>query len=284
MMIKEFKVEGLKFKVDEELKVDRARMKVKKGWLFFVFFLTLNFQLLTLNYPQTALAGEPKFPSPTGYVTDSARVIPPSEKARLTALIGEVERKTTAEIAVVTVPTIAPLTKEQYAVKLYERWGIGKKGKDNGVLILISLKERAWKIETGYGLEGALPDVIASEIGRKLMVPYFKRGEFGKGLLAGTQAVAAQIAKEYKVELSGKGLPPQPPAVSPSPGRSILGTILTLLFFIFIFGTRMGLFGFLLFGGPGYWGGGHTGTGGFGGGFSGFGGGLSGGGGAGGGW
>lgn len=184
----------------------------------------------------------------------------------------------------VTVQTIAPLTKEQYAVELYERWGIGKKGEDNGVLILISLKERSWRIETGYGLEGALPDVIASEIGRKVMVPYFKRGELGKGLLAGTRAVAARIAKEYKVELSGEGMPPSLPAVSSSPGRSILSTIFTLIFFILIFGTRMGLFGFLFLGRPGYWGGGHTGTGGFGGGFGGFGGGLSGGGGAGGSW
>jgi len=176
------------------------------------------------------------------------------------------------------------LTKEQYAVKLFERWGIGKKGKDNGVLILVSPQERVWKIETGYGLEGVLPDIIASEIGRKVMVPYFKKGEFGKGLLAGTWVVASRIAKEYNVTLDVKGKPQSLPPVSSSPGRSILSTILTLLFFIFIFGTRMGLFGFLFLGRPGYWGGGHAGTGGFGGGFGGFGGGFSGGGGAGGSW
>ncbi len=278
MIKKKLKVESLRFKVDKQLKIGKVFL------LFLLFLITFNFQLSTFNSSQAALATEPSFPKPTGYVNDFAKVISPSEKARLTALIEEVKRKTTAEIAVVTVPTIAPLTKERYAVELYQRWGIGEKGKDNGVLILISLKERAWKIETGYGLEGALPDMIVSEIGRKIMVPYFKKGEFGKGLLAGTQAVAAQIAKEYNVELSGKGILPPPPAASTSPGRSILSIVLTLLFFIFIFGTRMGLFGFLLLGGPGYWGGGYTGTGGFGGGFGGFGGGLSGGGGAGGGW
>ncbi len=284
MIKKKLKAESLKLKIGQQLKVDKIRMKVGKRWFFLLFFLIFSLQLSVFNSSQSALAVEPSFPKPTGYVNDFAKVISPAEKARITALIKEVKRKTTAEIAVVTVPTIAPLTKERYAVELYQRWGIGEKGKDNGVLILLSLKERVWKIETGYGLEGALPDMIVSEIGRKIMVPYFKKGEFGKGLLAGTQAIAAGIAKEYNVKLSGKGILPPPPAASPSPGRSILSIVLTLLFFVFIFGSRMGLFGFLLLGGPGYWGGGYTGTGGFGGGFGGFGGGLSGGGGAGGGW
>jgi len=108
-MEKKLKVKSLRFKVDKRLKVRGVRSKVKKGWLFFAFLLTFNFQLLTLNYSQAALAAEAKFPRPTGYVTDAAQVISPSEKAKLTALIEEVERKTTAEIAVVPWLPFLPL-------------------------------------------------------------------------------------------------------------------------------------------------------------------------------
>ena len=232
-----------------------------------------------------AVAEDTKFPEYVGYVNDFANVISPGEKAKLKTLIEAVQRSTTAEIAVVTMPTIAPLDIDLYAVKLFERWGIGKKGEDNGVLIILALKERKWRIETGYGLEGALTDSICSEIGRRVMVPYFKGQQFGKGLLAGTVAVAQEISKEYNVDLKETLTKTGYVADRPSPKRSIFSTLFTLFLFILIFGLRMGLFGFFLFGRPGYWGsGGHTGTGGFGGGFGGFGGGMSGGGGASGGW
>ena len=228
-------------------------------------------------------AEEPRFPQYSGYVNDFANVISSDEEAKITSIIRAVEQSTTAEIAVLTLPTIAPLTIELYAVKLFEKWGIGKKGKDNGVLIILAMKERAGRIETGYGLEGALPDAVCAQISRKVMVPYFKKGEFGKGLLAGTMVAAKYIGREYNVDLekvlSEAGY--QKVMKGTSHGGSILGTIFTLIVFILIFGMRMGLFGFLLFGRPGYWSrGGYTGSGGFGGGFGGFGGGMSGGGGS----
>lgn len=238
--------------------------------------------LISFFYCSHALAEEPKYPSYVGYVNDFAHVISSPEKAQLTALIEAVEQSTTAEIAVVTVPTISPLTIELYAVELYERWGIGKKGKDNGVLIILAIKERTGRIETGYGLEGALPDSLCSEIARKVMLPYFRQQQLGKGLLAGTVAVAEQIGREYNVDLKEilAKKPYQTVSHRPSGSISIFSILFTLLFFILIFGMRMGLFGFLLFGRPGYWSGGFSGRGGFGGGFGGFGGGLSGGGGA----
>ncbi len=235
----------------------------------------------------SAIAGEPVYPQYVGHVNDFAEVISQDEGAKITALARAVEQSTTAEIAVVTLPTIAPLDIDLYSVKLFERWGVGKKGKDNGVLIILAMKERKWRIEPGYGLEGALPDVLCSEIGRSVMVPYFKQGQFGKGLLAGTMSVAERIGREYNVDLKKVLAETGYHEVVPrsSQGRSIVSTIFTLLLFILIFGMRMGLFGFLLFGRPGYWStGGHTGSGGFGGGFGGFGGGMSGGGGASGGW
>ena len=232
-------------------------------------------------------AEAPAYPQYVGHVNDFAEVISRDEEAKIITLARAVEQSTTAEIAVVTLPTIAPLDIDLYSVKLFERWGVGKKGKDNGVLIILAMKERKWRIETGYGLEGALPDVLCSEIGRNVMVPYFKQGQFGKGLLAGTMSVAERIGREYNVDLEKVLAETGYHEVVPrsSQGRSIVSTIFTLLLFILIFGMRMGLFGFLLFGRPGYWStGGHTGSGGFGGGFGGFGGGMSGGGGASGGW
>ena len=241
---------------------------------------------LAVGISSSVLAREPEYPGYTGYVNDFANVISPDEKTKITAIIQAVERATSAEIAVVTMSTIAPLDIDLYAVKLFERWGIGKKGKDNGLLIILAMKERKWRIEAGYGLEGALPDAVCSELGRNTMVPYFKQGQFGKGLLAGTMVAAERIGKEYNVDLQEvlKKTGYQEVVPQQSPGRSILSTIFTLILFVLIFGMRMGLFGFLLFGRPGYWSGGHTGTGGFGGGFGGFGGGMSGGGGASGGW
>ncbi len=233
-----------------------------------------------------AVAQEPRFPKYVGSVNDFAEVIPPGEEKDIATVIQTIRRRTTAEIAVVTIGTVAPLDIDLYAVKLFEQWGIGKKGKDNGVLIILAMKERKWRIETGYGLEGALPDVLCSQIGRNMMVPYFQRQQFGKGLLAGTLGVSERIAKEYNLDF-GKVMKEggyQGSVPVQRKQRSVISTIFTLLFFILIFGFRMGLFGFFLFGRPGYWGGGHTGSGGFGGGFGGFGGGMSGGGGASGGW
>ena len=228
----------------------------------------------------SVLAEEPSYPGYSGYVNDFANVITAEEETQIATLIKEVEKTTTAEMAVVTVTTIAPQTIEAYAVELFERWKIGKKGKDNGVLIILAINDRAGRIETGYGLEGALPDIVCSEISRRIMIPYFRRGEFGKGLLAGTMAVAEKIAREYGVNLKEAIAQTGNVVDHHSPAGSIFSTIFTLLLFILILGMRMGLFGFLLFGRRGYWSGGYTGTGGFGGGFGGFGGGLSGGGGA----
>src|SRR3990172_3488712 len=144
----------------------------------------------------TASAGTcaEKLPSPQGYVSDFAGVIDPADKASLEAYLRELEAKTTAEVAVVTVPELGGFADvEEYAVELFRAWGVGKKGQDNGVLILLSIRERRARIEVGYGLEGAITDGTAGVIIREVMVPYFKAGQYGKGILAGAQAVAERI-------------------------------------------------------------------------------------------
>lgn len=144
-------------------------------------------------------------PQPSGRVNDFAGVLSPEYRDKLSGLIGELDEKTGSEIAVVTVTSIAPHDEVSYARMLFDNWKPGKKGKDNGVLILLAIKERRWRIETGYGVEGILPDGRCGEIGRKEMVPYFKSGDYGEGLYRGTAAIANLIAGESKIELESLG-------------------------------------------------------------------------------
>ncbi len=183
-------------------------------------------------------------------------------------------------MAVVTVKTTSPLTIEQYAVELFQKWGIGKKGADNGILVLVAVADRKVRIEVGYGLEGAVTDLESKMIIEDYMIPAFKKGAYDAGVSACVVSLAKLISAEYGVKLAVDT------KLAGAPGRarraSAGGGLLTLLLFILIFGFRFGTIFFLMGSGRGYWSGGGRGS--FGGGFGGFGGGLSGGGGASGSW
>jgi len=167
---------------------------MRKFWaIFFICSIFLASRVLCAD----------KVPQPEGWINDYANVISSAYKDKLTALIQEVETKTTSEIAVVTVESIAPYDEKEYARLLFDSWKVGKKGKDNGVLVLVAIKERRWRIETGYGLEGILPDGLCGEIARTYMVPRFKEGQYGKGLYDGVAAMAVVIAKDAKVAIAG---------------------------------------------------------------------------------
>jgi uncharacterized protein len=230
-------------------------------------------------------------PKPQGLVNDFANVISASDRQRLTAITQELLRKTEVPVVVVTMPDIGGAEYNDYATRLFETWGIGKKGEDKGVLIFVTVKERKMRIETGYGVEGILPDGLVGEIRDQYMTPFLRQNKFGEGLLNGTMAVAQVIAKDAGVELTGQ----VPLKAAPKKRRRSGFSIFPLLFIIFVFmalSRRRG--GSWLFflplllgggGGRGYGGGGLGGSfGGFGGGCGGFGGGMSGGGGAGGGF
>ena len=246
----------------------------------------LFFFLAFLLMPLASLAEKP-FPKPRGLINDFANVIPQSYEQRLVTITSELLNKTGTPVVVVTMPDIGGEDYNEYANRLYEAWGIGKKGEDKGVLIFVAIKERKMRIEVGYGLEGIIPDGRAGEIRDRHMIPYLKENKFGEGLLNGTAAVSQIIAKDAGVKLTG-----QVPVKAPKKRRSRLSFIpLLLIFFLFMaVGRRRG--GSWIFflpllrgggGGPRYGSGGFGGSfGGFSGGFGGFGGGMSGGGGAGG--
>lgn len=250
------------------------------NFLVIAVFLLLSLYVTTA-LPQAAFPQE--LPQPVGYVNDFAGVIDQSSKQRITALAGALKEKTGAEIAVVTVDTIAPYAAiEQYSVELATKWGIGKKGEDTGILILLAMKEKRVRLEVGYGLEGIIPDGLAGQILDQSILPSLKKGNYGDSLLKGVEAAAGIIAKEYGVDLSSYN-------ITESQQYTQTGgfptSILIFLILMFLFGGgRFLLFPLLFLGGVsrgGFFGGGFgSGSSSMGGGFSGFGGGGFGGGGA----
>jgi uncharacterized protein len=131
-----------------------------------------------------------QFPAPTGKVNDFANLLRAGDRAAIEELLAGVERETTAEIAIVTVRNLGGRPVEEYANRLFQEWGIGKKGRDNGVLILVSRDDREIRIEVGYGLEGVLPDGLAGAVIRETFVPRLRDGQYREGLLEGTARVA----------------------------------------------------------------------------------------------
>jgi uncharacterized protein len=241
---------------------------LKKVFILFLFFCAST--LLAAN----------KWPAPRGYVNDLANVIPADQSQTLEAFLTEVEQKTGAQIAVVTTPSVEGADIDGAAVDLFKTWGIGKKGKDDGVLILASIQDHRVRIEVGYGLEAVITDGQSGSIIREYMTPYFKQGDYGQGLTQGAAAVAQLIAASQGVTLDGQVAQPV------ASGNGGYGTLIEIIIFVVFFlltsilRGRRGFYGGGFYGGG--WGGG--GFGGGGGGFGGFGGGGSGGGGASGGW
>jgi uncharacterized protein len=253
---------------------------------FAVFF----FAAISVLVP-AALAKD--WPTPTGHVNDFAKIIDTASADSIESLAKELQEKTGAELAVVTLADLGGEEIEPAATELYSRWGIGSEKKDDGVLILLALSERRVRIETGYGIEGIIPDGRAGGIIRRVMGPDLSADRFGPGLLKGSRAVSAAIAAEHGVTLTGSaGV--EPPPLDQNDGLGVPGIFL-LLFILMVFVVVSSIFNAATRGRRGWrdwpgrrggwygpWGGGFGGMGGLGGGggFGGFGGGSSGGGGA----
>lgn len=149
-------------------------------------------------------AGMPPIPRPTGYVVDQANVIDATTEDRLQRYLDQLETKTGVEFAVLTMPTTAPMDPIQYKTRVYEQWG----GHREGLLMLVAMEERTIAFETGYEVEGTLPDGLQSRIIRQEMVPRFRAGDVSGGIVAGVIECAERIAKEKGVTLEwGEGRP-----------------------------------------------------------------------------
>ncbi len=228
------------------------------------------------------------FPRPTGFVNDFADMISPQAEDVMTRIAEEVKAKTGAEIAVATIETTGGRDIEEYSVDLYMDWGIGQKGKDNGVLLLVALQDKELWIKPGYGLEGVIPDAVAHVIYREVLRPGFRSGQYDQALVTAVRMMAERILDEAGETLAYSDSVPgaytlERPAASPMPPWVIMLLFLFFPIFITLLARRLGGSRFGRHGG--FWIGGMGGSsGGFGGGFGGFGGGSAGGGGAGGGW
>jgi uncharacterized protein len=239
---------------------------------------------------------------PTGYVTDLAGVMQPQAKTQLENMCTELEQKTGAQMAIVTVKSLDGNDVDDYGNRLFQSLGVGQKKSEGGVLLLVAPNDRKYRVEVGYGLEHIINDARAGDTGRA-MVPFFRRGDYSGGVVAAAAQLAKFIADDKGVTLTG--LPQiQAPRQQKSGGNLWVWIIIGIIFFIILAGSSRGggagrgggggglitaavlanLLGGSNRGGWGGGGGGWGSGGGGGGGFGGFGGGSSGGGGASGGW
>jgi len=260
-------------------------MKSIKFFLFLIIGFIGFFSFHTVH-AQTVLAK----PSNPTLVTDVAGVLSPEEKQALERKLVAIDDSSSNQIAVVILPTLDGNPIEEYATKLFREWGIGNKKTNNGILLLIAIQDRKMRIEVGYGLEGAIPDITSINIIDNDLKPAFRAGAYYDGIDKATDDIAKAAVGEYKVRREKQGK---------SKGSNIILFVFILFIIVSILGRKGGggssiggggfsdvatgmLLGSLLGGGgrsSGGWGGGDSG-----GGFGGFGGGSSGGGGASGGW
>jgi uncharacterized protein len=251
---------------------------------------------LTVMLFMVSAAAAIELPMPRHYVEDYANVINSSDEQSLNGILQELEQKTSAQYIILTVQSTEGVPIEQFAIEHAQKWGLGQKGKDNGMLFVLAAKDRRYRFEVGYGLEGFITDQYCGRVGRKVLAPLLKKGQYSKGIYEANLQIVKKIAEESGVSLTGMPKLAPVPAKGRRSGAPCCSTILPLLLLIFLFtgmtGRGMGLL-FLpfLFGGFGGYGGygrsGSYGGGSFGGGFGGFGGGMGGGfggGGASGGW
>jgi uncharacterized protein len=189
--------------------------------------------LLLLGCASAAVAID--VPYLQGRVTDNAEILSPDGRRQINAKLEAHERSTTDQIAVLTVPSLEGESIEGFAIRVFEQWQLGKRGRDNGILIIVAPRDRRMRIEVGYGLEGALTDLEAGRIIRNIMTPSFTNGDFDGGIEQGVDAVIAQ--------LSGDDSLPADPAPSRKPFIETpdMSLVERILIGAFIFGI-IGLF------------------------------------------
>ncbi len=183
-------------------------------WL--VFFLLVSFG---------CIAG-PDFPALTGRVVDQANILSAQQKAALTTKLEQHEKQTSNQIVVVTLPSLQGYDIADYGYQLGRYWKIGQKEHNNGALLIVAPNDRKVRIETGYGLEGALPDVLSNQIIQDEIIPHFRNDDFPAGIEAGTQAMLDAVIGEYQAK-------PVKPGLDGDNQSEVLPALVMLVFFGF---------------------------------------------------
>ncbi|MDD3276992.1 MAG: TPM domain-containing protein [Kiritimatiellales bacterium] len=250
-------------------------MILKSATVFLMRRLLILFSMFFLASAQADTDRLLQSLKPDGHVNDFAGVMSSSDRAATERLLTELEQKTGAQVAVVSLKSLDGGQIGDFSTRLFERWGIGQKGKDNGILLLGATGEgrgNRLQIEVGYGLEGVIPDAAAGRILDNYVLPGWSQGQYGAAMANGAAAIAQRIAADKGVTLSG--MPTSMQRTPAKRGFPLMNIILLLIFIPFAIRHPWILL-MLLSSGGGSRGGGFGG-----GGFGGFGGGMSGGGGA----
>lgn len=210
--------------------------------------------ILILLISVFSIKGATIYPSPTSnkYLNDYAGVVDRKSSRQITTLGYELEKQTGAEAVIVTVNSLESISIEEYANGLFRKWGIGQANQDNGLLILLAVQDKAWRVEVGRGLEGRLPDALTNRVMTELGRERFIEGEYGKGLAEVYSVFCDEIAAEYGVTLTHSlhtVLPTQNPILrqrrSPIPYFMIMGVL--LLDLLFNRGRLLGFIGQMIF-------------------------------------
>jgi len=162
--------------------------------------------LLLLLLPLAGLLAK-DVPYLAGRVNDQANLIPPDQRQKIEAQLAQLEKETGDQVVVLTVDSLEGEPIEDYAHRVAQTWGLGQKGKNNGVLLLVSKQDRQMRIEVGYGLEPVLTDIQTNIIQTQIIIPHFKQGDYGGGIAAGVDAILTSI----------QGKPVQAPAPEAQP-------------------------------------------------------------------
>jgi uncharacterized protein len=233
--------------------------------------LFLAVGLLSCFFGGAVRAAEADIPAPTDWVVDRAGVLSEADRQALVQAASDLERETGAEAAVLIVPTLpATDTIETYAQRVFDAWKIGKKGKDNGLLLVLSLEPRRVRLHVGYGLESTITDGTAGDLLDRAALPAFRAGRYGEGCRSLLEALRSTLMGRAPPSASSKS------GTAPRLGEWFKLILIVVLIILVNLGGRGG------YGARRGWSGGRGGGfgGGSSGGFGGFGGGSSGGGGA----
>ena len=203
-------------------RIDKVQKRIISIILFSFFVVSLP--LAALDVPKLK-----------GQVNDYANVLSSSEERQIEEVLAGLEQSTSAQAAVLTIPSLEGDALESFSIRTVDEWTLGQAGEDNGVLILLALAEKKVRIEVGYGLEGSLTDAKSGYIIREIMVPYFQKGDYAGGLYASAKAVSGVITADADISSE------QIAGTSGSSSRSRRG----VLPFNFLFGVMFVIFALL---------------------------------------
>jgi uncharacterized protein len=200
------------------------KQSVRTGWRRILGLLLCMAVLL----PCAAAALE--VPALRGRVNDYGGMLSPETESRIETLLKELEEKDSTQVAVLTVPSLDGDSLEDFSIRVAERWKIGRKGFDNGAILVIARDDRKVRIEVGYGLEGRLTDLTAGRIIRDRIVPEFRAGRFDQGVLNGVVALTEVVRGEFQA-------PAQPPTGPAASGvEDLMPFVLVFIFLVFMLG------------------------------------------------